>query len=163
MLWFKRILAVFALFGLTACGFEPVYKENASARAMLEQIDVEVKSGRFDFALRNGLLERLGQGGQNAPYVLRYQMSVKSSALVISDTADITRFVLNGQVTYQIVKRDSNTQVYENTVRAATAYSATSGTYPTEVARKDANIRLSHAMAERIVDQLALSAQDWLP
>ena len=157
-----RWLVLFAALFLAGCGFEPLYKQGTPAANLAGQIDVQIQTGRFEFELRDRILDHIGQANSNAAYEMRYKIGIRSSDLVISSQADITRFVLNGTVNYQIYERATGKNVYSNSVRETTAYSATAGTYPTEVARIDANIRLSHAMADRIVTQLALSAQDWL-
>lgn len=162
MLLFKR-RAFFALpLVLAACGFEPVYKEGTAARNMLGQIAVEVQSGRYNFEFRDRLIERLGDAGSSAPYLLTYKRSASASDLVISETDDITRFVLDGTADYQIIERSSQKILSEGQVSANTAYSAIAGTYPTQVAKEDANIRLAQALAEQIVSRLAITAKDWL-
>ena len=52
--------------------------------------------------------------------------------------------------------------IYTNTIVSNTAYSATAGTYPTAIAERDANVRLSRDMADKIVTLLLITAKDWL-
>ena len=82
--------------------------------------------------------------------------------LTISDDDDVTRFTLQGTTQFRVINKDSETIVYDSTVTSNTAYSATSGTYPTAIAERDANVRLNRDMADKIVTLLSITAKDWL-
>jgi hypothetical protein len=61
-----------------------------------------------------------------------------------------------------LVDLASKKVIYTNTIVSNTAYSATAGTYPTAIAERDANVRLSRDMADKIVTLLLISAKDWI-
>ena len=162
MSYFNRRIFLLALLPLAACGFEPVYGTGTAATNMLGQIEIQVVKGRNGFELRDRLLERLGSVGVDAPYALSFKTTIASDDLTISDDNDVTRFTLTGVTAFQITNKSTQTVVYNSTVTSNTAYSATSGTYATSIAERDANIRLNRDMAEKIITILSITAKDWL-
>ncbi|WP_284377792.1 LPS assembly lipoprotein LptE [Amylibacter marinus] len=143
------------------CGFEPVYGEKSSASALLGQVDIQVQNSRNSFEFRDRLIERLGRGDASAPYYLTYEFGITSDDLVISDSDNVTRYTLSGVTRYKILERASNTVVFTDKVASNTAYSATSGTYQTSVAERDAHVRLVWDMAEKIATRISIVAPDW--
>ena len=69
---------------------------------------------------------------------------------------------MQGETNFDLVHIASKKVIYTNTIVSNTAYSATAGTYPTAVAERDANVRLSRDMADKIVTLLLITAEDWL-
>ena len=126
------------------------------------EIDVEVSKGRNAFELRDRLIERLGALGSDPKYLLKYKSSIKSKNLTISKDNDVTRYTLQGETNFDLVDTASKKVIYTNTIVSNTAYSATSGTYPTAIAERDANVRLSRDMADKIVTLLLITAKDWV-
>jgi len=147
---------------LTACGYEPIYGVDKPANKIMGKIDVEVSNGRNAFELRDRLIERLGVLKNDPTYLLKYTFSVKSKNLTVSKDNDVTRYTLQGETNFDLVDLTSKKVVYTNTIVSNTAYSATAGTYPTAVAERDANVRLSRDMADKIVTLLLITAKDWL-
>ena len=147
---------------LTACGFEPIYGVDKPANKIMGKIDVEVSNGRNAFELRDRLIERLGVLESDPTYLLKYRSSIKSKNLTISKDNDVTRYTLQGETNFDLVDLTSKKVIYTNTIVSNTAYSATAGTYPTAVAERDANVRLSRDMADKIVTLLLITAKDWI-
>ena len=147
---------------LTACGFEPIYGVDKPANKIMGKIDVEVANGRNAFELRDRLIDRLGVLESDPNYLLKYTSSIKSKNLTISKDNDVTRYTLQGETNFDLVDLASKKVVYTNTIVSNTAYSATAGTYPTAIAERDANVRLSRDMADKIVTLLLITAKDWL-
>ena len=160
-LFSKRWLLI-GFLSLTACGFEPIYGEDKPANKIIGEIDVEVSNGRNAFELRDRLIERLGALESDPKYLLKYRSSIKSKNLTISKDNDVTRYTLQGETNFDLVDLKSKKVIYTNTIVSNTAYSATVGTYPTAVAERDANVRLSRDMADKIVTLLLITAKDWL-
>ena len=148
--------------GLAACGFEPIYGVDKPANKIMGEIDVEVSKGRNAFELRDRLIERLGALGSDPKYLLKYKSSIKSKNLTISKDKDVTRYTLQGETSFDLVDTASKKVIYTNTIVSNTDYSATSGTYPTAIAERDANVRLSRDMADKIVTLLLITAKDWV-
>jgi LPS-assembly lipoprotein len=147
---------------LMACGFEPIYGTNKSASLIMSKIDVEVSNGRNAFELRDRLIERLGALDDTPTYLLKYKSNIESKNLTISKDNDVTRYTLQGETNFDLVDIASKKVIYTNTIVSNTAYSATAGTYPTAVAERDANVRLSRDMADKIVTLLLITARDWV-
>jgi LPS-assembly lipoprotein len=148
--------------GLTACGFEPIYGVDKPVNKIMGEIDVEVSTGRNAFELRDRLIERLGALESDPKYLLKYRSSIKSKDLTISKDNDVTRYTLQGETNFDLVDTASKKVIYTNTIVSNTAYSATAGTYPTAIAERDANVRLSRDMADKIVTLLLITAKDWV-
>ena len=159
---FSRRWLLIGFLSLTACGFEPIYGVDKPANKIMGKIDVEVSNGRNAFELRDRLIERLGVLESDPTYFLKYRSSIKSKNLTISKDNDVTRYTLQGETTFDLVDLASKKVIYTNTIVSNTAYSATAGTYPTAVAERDANIRLSRDMADKIVTLLLITAKDWI-
>jgi LPS-assembly lipoprotein len=159
---FNRRWLILGFLSLAACGFEPIYGVDKPANKIIGKIDVEVSNGRNAFELRDRLIERLGVL-ENVPiYLLKYRSSIKSKNLTISKDNDVTRYTLKGETNFDLVHLATKKVIYTKTVVSNTAYSATAGTYQTAVAERDANVRLSQDMADKIVTLLLINAKDWI-
>ena len=159
---FSRRWLLIGFLLLTACGFEPIYGVDKPANKIMGKIDVEVSNGRNAFELRDRLIERLGVLESDPTYLLKYRSSIQSKNLTISKDNDVTRYTLQGETNFDLVDLTSKKVIYTNTIVSNTAYSATAGTYPTAVAERDANVRLSRDMADKIVTLLLITAKDWI-
>ena len=159
---FSKKWLLIGFLSLAACGFEPIYGVDKPANKIMGKIDVEVSNGRNAFELRDRLIERLGVLNNDPTYLLKYTFSIKSKNLTISKDNDVTRYTLQGETNFDLVDLTSKKVIYTNTIVSNTAYSATAGTYPTAVAERDANVRLSRDMADKIVTLLLITAKDWL-
>ena len=159
---FSRRWLLIGFLGLAACGFEPIYGVDKPANKIMGKIDIEVSNGRNAFELRDRLIERLGALESEPTYLLKYISSIKSKNLTISNDNDVTRYTLQGETKFDLIDLASKKVIYTNTIVSNTAYSATAGTYPTAVAERDANVRLSRDMADKIVTLLLITAKDWI-
>lgn len=162
MLLCNRRIILLGLLPLATCGFDPVYKTDSAASNMLGKISVQVQNSRNSFEFRDRLIERLGFPQDGAPYLLSYTTNITDDDLVVNESDNITRFTLEGVTEFQLIDVRSGAVVYNDTVRSNTSYSATSGTFQTSIAERDANVRLVRDLAEKIVTRLSITAQDWL-
>ena len=162
MLLFNRRWFLFGILPLAACGFEPIYSANKPANRIRGKINVVVSNGRNAFELRDRLNERLGAPEGKPIYTLKYKTNVESKNLTISKDNDVTRYTLQGETSFELIDISTQKVVYKNNIVSNTAYSATAGTYPTAIAERDANVRLSRDMADKIVTLLLITAKDWL-
>ena len=162
MLLFNRRCFLFGVLPLAACGFEPIYGVGKPANRIRGKINVEVSNGRNAFELRDRLNERLGAPEGTPAYILKYKTNVVSKNLTISKDNDVTRYTLQGETSFELIDISTQKVVYKNNIVSNTAYSATAGTYPTAIAERDANVRLSRDMADKIVTLLLITAKDWL-
>ena len=159
---FSRRWLLIGFLSLTACGFEPIYGVDKPANKIMGKIDIAVSNGRNAFELRDRLIERLGVLESDPTYLLKYRSSINSKNLTISKDNDVTRYTLQGETNFDLVNLASKKVIYTNTIVSNTAYSATAGTYPTAIAERDANVRLSRDMADKIVTLLLITAKDWI-
>jgi LPS-assembly lipoprotein len=163
MLLFNRrnvlLLALGA--GISACGFEPVYKQGTSASGLQGQIEIDLVKGRNGFELREELENRLGRADAGAPYVLTFKLTTTETGLAVTEDGGTTRTNLNGVAAFTVRRKDTNTVVYSDSVRNVMAYGTTSATFPSSVARRDANTRLSKALAAQISNRIAITADGW--
>ena len=159
---FSRRWFLIGFLTLAACGFEPIYGVDKPANKIMGMIDIEVSNGRNEFELRDRLIERLGALESEPKYFLKYRSSIKSKNLTISKDNDVTRYTLQGETNFDLVDLASKKVIYTNTIVSNTAYSATTGTYPTAIAERDANVRLSRDMADKIVTLILITAKDWI-
>ena len=162
MLLFNRRWILFGVLPLAACGFEPIYGVDKPANRIQGKISVEVSNGRNAFELRDRLNERLGTPEGTPTYILKYKTNVVPKNLTISKDNDVTRYTLQGETSFELIELLTQKVVYKNTIVSNTAYSATAGTYQTAIAERDANVRLSRDMADKIVTLLLITAKDWL-
>ena len=162
MLLFNRRWFLFGVLPLAACGFEPIYGVDKPANRIWGKINVEVSNGRNAFELRDRLNERLGAPEDTPIYMLKYKTNVVSKNLTISKDNDVTRYTLQGETSFELIDISTQKVVYKSNIVSNTAYSATAGTYPTAIAERDANVRLSRDMADKIVTLLLITAKDWL-
>ena len=159
---FSRRWFLMGFLTLAACGFEPIYGVDKPTNKVMGKIDIEVSNGRNAFELRDRLIERLGALESDPNYLLKYRSSIKSKNLTISKDNDVTRYTLQGETNFDLVDLASKKVIYTNSISSNTVYSATAGTYPTAVAERDANVRLSRDMADKIVTLLLITAKDWV-
>ncbi|MEZ8008006.1 MAG: LPS assembly lipoprotein LptE [Amylibacter sp.] len=159
---FSKGWLIACILPLAACGFEAVHGPNKAANKIFGKINISVLEGRNAFEFRDRLIERLGLPNGNALYLLNYLSTVKADNLTISKDNDVTRYTLQGETKFSLINTSTKAVIYKNIVISNTAYSATSGTYPTAVAELDANVRLSRDMADKIVTLLNITAKDWL-
>ena len=159
---FSRRWLLIGFLLLTACGFEPIYGVDKPANKIMGKIDIEVSNGRNTFELRDRLIERLGVLESDPTHLLKYRSSINSKNLTISKDNDVTRYTLQGETNFDLVNLASKKVIYTNTIVSNTAYSATAGTYPTAIAERDANVRLSLDMADKVVTLLLITAKDWV-
>ena len=162
MLLFNRRWFLIGILPLMSCGFEPIYGTNKPANLILGKIDVEISNGRNAFELRERLIERMGALDATPTYLLKYTSSIEAKNLTISKDNDVTRYTLQGATDFDLVDMASKKVIYTNSISSNTAYSATAGTYPTAIAERDANVRLSRDMADKIVTLILITAKDWI-
>ena len=161
MLLFDRRAFLLGLLPLAACGFEPVYGPNSAAKRVLGLVDIEVQNGRAQFEFRDRFQEVMGETDVSAPYITTYDLNISERDIVISQAQGITRWSVEGTITYDVVSRETGAVVFSGSAQSNTAYNATSGTFQTGVARTDAIVRLARDLADKITTRMVVEAGDW--
>jgi LPS-assembly lipoprotein len=160
MLWFNRLIAVFALLALGACGFAPAYGPNGAAQGGRGQIVLDDPTDKNTFGLVARLEERLGRT-DTGPYRLSYQLQTDQRGLAISGSNSVTRINLNGTLAFQITPVGGDAPVYTDEITTFTSYSTTASTVATAAAAEDAARRLMVILADQVVTRLLASAGTW--
>ena len=162
MLFNRRNTLFLALGGcISACGFKPVYKEGSTASNLQGQIEISLIRGRNGFELREELENKLGRTLSVAPYVLTLKLTISEMGLAVTEDEGTTRTSLNGIAAFTLTRRETGKVIFRDSVSNLTAYGTTSATYPSTVARRDANIRLMKALAAQIANRIAITSDGW--
>lgn len=162
MLFDRRNTLFLALGGcISACGFKPVYKEGSTASNLQGQIEISLIKGRNGFELREELESKLGRTVSVAPYVLALKLTISEMGLAVTEDEGTTRTSLNGIAAFTLTRRGTGKVIFRDSVSNLTAYGTTSATYPSTVARRDANIRLMKALAAQIANRIAITSDGW--
>jgi len=112
------------------------------------------------FEMRRALEDRLG--AVRAPrYNLSVVPSVDSEGLAITEDNATTRYNLTGTANFTLTHAGETVPAFRDQVVAFTAYSAIAAPYATRVAERDANARLARALADQIVNRLAITTKRW--
>ena len=160
---FDRRNTLFLALGgcISACGFKPVYKEGSTASNLQGQIEISLIKGRNGFELREELESKLGRTVSVAPYVLTLKLTISEMGLAVTEDEGTTRTSLNGIAAFTLTRRETGKVIFRDSVSNLTAYGTTSATYPSTVARRDANMRLMKALAAQIANRIAITSDGW--
>ena len=160
---FDRRNTLFLALGgcISACGFKPVYKEGSTASNLQGQIEISLIKGRNGFELREELENKLGRTLSVAPYVLTLKLTISEMGLAVTEDEGTTRTSLNGIAAFTLTRRETGKVIFRDSVSNLTAYGTTSATYPSTVARRDANMRLMKALAAQIANRIAITSDGW--
>jgi len=162
LLFNRRAVLMLALgLGVSACGFEPVYKKGTAAAGLQGKIEIDLVKGRNGFELREELENRLGRADASAPYVLTFKLTTSESGLAVTANAGTTRTNLTGVAAFTVRAKSTGRIVYQDSVHNITAFGTTSATYPSTVAKRDANTRLAKVLAGQIADRIAVTSKAW--
>lgn len=166
MWWSDRraLLVGLVMSGLAACGFTPLYAPGTSAARMQGRIEVAVLPGEPGFLLRERLTERLGEAA--APeYRLDIELELSRTGVALTTQNVTTRFNVVGTAAYRLVPLAGGPAVAGGVVRSITGFSApeseTASAFASLAAEQDAERRLAVDLADRIVQRLALSSEEW--
>jgi len=144
------LLAAVALGG---CGFTPVYGPNGVGRSLHGLIEIESPADTNTYNVVSYLEQRLGRGS-NAKFGLTYALSTQDEGLAVTESQTIVRYNVIGELSFALRDLTSGEVVSSGTVTAMSAYSASGTTIATQAARKDANERLTVALADRLIERL---------
>ena len=157
----RAVIAMGGLGLLSACGFTPVYQSGKTAASLQNQIAIDLVKGRNGFELRQRLEDRLGRAAADAPYVLTFNLTITEDSLAVTEDEGTTRINLTGIARFTVRRAAGGQIVYQDQVRNITAFGTTSRTFPSSVAEKDANVRLSRVLADQIAERIALTSGSW--
>jgi LPS-assembly lipoprotein len=148
----RTLLTLIAALPLAACGFTPAYGPGGPAKALLGRVSIASPTDKNEFDLVERLEERLGRTSAGR-YSLSYSIRTTASGLAVTPTDDVTRFNIDGRVTYSLTQTGSD-KALAGEVTAFTSYSTSGTTVSTVAAREDAFQRLMVILADQIVTRL---------
>ncbi|OIQ28434.1 MAG: hypothetical protein BM562_13050 [Alphaproteobacteria bacterium MedPE-SWcel] len=146
-------------FGLSACGFEPVYGPGGTASALRENVVVQspetigAPRDADAYYLVRQLETRLGRSGAPA-YRLNLSLGTEEVGQAITADGDITRYSLTGSAGYSLIRLSDGQIVGSGEVSTFTGYSASGTTVQTLASETDAHERLMVMLADQIVTRL---------
>lgn len=145
---------------LGGCGFAPAYGTSGAASKLQNTIHVEAPKNHFGYLVTRRIEERLGAGGEGAPYTLALQTKFSQESLGSTSDGQLTRYHVTGSTTYVLRRAADLTEIDTGTVYNFTAYSASGSTVATLAAQRDAQDRLMIALADQVIERLVLAAPD---
>ena len=151
----RAFLAFGALAGLSACGFQPVYRKGGGAEALRGSILLPEAVDPVSFAYRERIRRRFGDGGDGALYLLENTTEISETGIAITQASDVTRYRVLGETSWRLIDRESGDVVLEDIAKAFTGFDATSGAFPVREARKAAEDRLATELAEMTISAIS--------
>ncbi|WP_417452313.1 LPS assembly lipoprotein LptE [Kiloniella sp.] len=154
------ITFILGLFGLSACGFQPVYKKNTetgySSNQALQTIRISPLPDRPGQILHNMLRDRMNPLGQPRKplYVLKaiIEETEKDLAVRLDNTASRTNLTI--AVKYSLVSLASNNIVFSSIARSTNSFDKLDDPYANLVAEDTARSRVLRQVADDMALQL---------
>jgi LPS-assembly lipoprotein len=150
---------------LTACGFEPVYKnaslvgEPSQTSRSLNRVDIATIPNREGQALRNALIDRIYLGGYPSNPEYRLLISPITETIVeigVDKDDNASRAQLRQETIMHLVRIDNAQTVLTRPIRATAGYNILLGQFTTFVTENDAREQAIRTLADNIVTQLEL-------
>lgn len=157
----RSLLLSLAALPLAACGFQPVYRKDGAASRLKGQIRFNLIDSRNGFILLEHLETRLGRPVGEPRFEATITLGTVEEELVLATASSLSRFTLNGRAQVKVTDTQTGTEVFNDSFRETTGYTASAETAVTTAGKRDANDRLMRAMAEQIVLRLTATAQSW--
>ncbi|GIT92654.1 hypothetical protein JANAI62_31090 [Jannaschia pagri] len=159
MWWSRRFVLGAGLAALTGCGFTPVYGPGGGGAALRGAIRVADPDTDFEFAFVREFEARLGLPEAHR-YELTYVVRTEEVELAIDGSNNITRFNIEGDLTWSLMPVGSDTAKLTGVESSFTSYSATGSTISTLESERDAEQRLARILADKVVTRLLSQAAD---
>lgn len=158
-MWWQRSLALLCLCALSACGFEPAYKQRGSdPQHLLSRVAVQTSpQNREGQYLQASLEDALYVNTRSQPlYRLEAGLQVDARPFVISSDGLASRFNVTLTSPYLLRRLDDNSIVSRGTVRRDVSYNVSEvDDYSTFISERDAIERGVEALAEEYTLRVA--------
>ena len=157
----KRILSLFALVSLSACGLHPVYSggSHGAVARKLGHVEVAPIEGKAGWLVRNALNDRLSaMNGGGPTYKLVVKLDDQISGFGLRSDAAVTRERRTLRARYQLLDAATGAQIIDDTAGSDAGIDVTSSEYATIAAEDTALERLSQTLADQIVARLTIFA-----
>ncbi|MBR71933.1 MAG: hypothetical protein CMM30_03200 [Rhodospirillaceae bacterium] len=143
---------------LSACGFEPVYKNAANhsihkneLNSELNQISIDTIPGRVGHQLRKNLVYKFGSNSNllNQKYNLVINLDSDKSPLLIQDDEKVSRYNLSLIASFMLADSNSKT-IYEGHARSVGSFNVVTSEFATLMAERDAEDRAASELSAEI-------------
>ena len=156
-----RAGAILALLLLAACGFRPLYGQQAltpQVSAEMALIDIRPIDERIGLVLRNELLDLLTPLGTPAQprYVLTINLVEARQGLAVERDATVTRFNLTLNADFRLSDAATRQPLNTGSARSTAAFSVVRADFANVIAERDAEDRAARVIAEEIVTRLSV-------
>jgi LPS-assembly lipoprotein len=147
---------------VAACGFTPVYHQNAQhqVRQSLPFIEVAPVDGKRGLQLRNFLDERIAAAGAATDAGPRYRLSVKlessTEAVLIQLDNTATRQNLRMRAAFALIDRETGAELYSGRAVSVGSYNVVDSEFATIAAENNAAERVVREIGEEILDLLVV-------
>ena len=155
----SRRSALFGLAGLTAlsaCGYRPLLAPTGPAAGLTGAVAITAPDSEAGYRLLTRLEDRLGR--TTAPRLhLRVAMDFTESAAAVSTDNRTSRYNLSGEANWELIDLALERVIDSGTVNAFTGYGTGGNTVAIRAGKRDAEERLAHTLADRILTQVYAS------
>ena len=156
-----RALVLSALFGLSACGFQPLYAERTGLAETLSDIEVVTGDGRPAYQLGLALRDRLGGWSGNARYRLEANADMRRTAQSVTVADIATRYEVEMQVRYVLIDQRSGETIRRGSASGSAGFDVPRDPYAAIRAEQNSETRAAQQAAEAITNALALWLRDY--
>jgi len=137
---------------LPACGFRPIYAENAGVRDVLESTYIITPGTPVGYAVRQALVNDFGafNVGEDAPYVLNITLRSARGGFGLRVDDVSTRYEINVNATYSLRRASDGRVISSGSTTGRTAFDVPEDPFSELAAENSARERAATAAAENI-------------
>lgn len=159
----RSVLALLAIFALSACGLSPMYAGGGSSGVAqgIAAVDIPAIEGRGGWLVKNALEARLGVAGQTTPAYrldVRLDDSLEALGVLNDDTISRERRILRAR--YQLVELATDTVLLDAAAGSDAGIDVVSSEYATIAAEQKALENLALDIANRMATQIAVTLRN---
>ena len=146
---------------LPACGFKPMYGQNAESPAVLQKlraVSIDTIDDRLGQLVRNAIVDRVTPGGASANplFLLKVNVIEEREDVGIRQDASITRANFRLSAQFSLVEINTDTVLITGTTWSQTAFDVVQQDFSTVTAELDAQQRLAEEIADEITTRMAV-------
>jgi LPS-assembly lipoprotein len=156
-----QALVIAVLLSLGACGFSPMYGDDAGRNAaeQVRQVEIANIPDRDGQYLRNLLIDRLNSGGrpESAPYLLAVtDLKTSVTNIGIRRDATSTRGLLQTDAHVTLIDKKTGAVLLSRDYRSVGAYNQLDNQFATLVSRGSLSAHVLEEMSDNILTDLGL-------
>lgn len=156
-LWFSRMLVVLLLPVLAGCGFSPLYG-SATTNSQRVQADMhaialgKVPPGRLGQILEHqleGYFATLGKDSVPPRYRLDMKLKETFLPLIVRQDGSVSRYNIEHTLDIELHSDEAGKAIHGETIKILTGYNTDDSDYASYTARKEAQRRAMHELAQQ--------------